>query len=990
MRNAVRVSKGDGFALVLTLVMITVIAVLAAAFLSQLQYERATAQAFYDAARADLAVDAAIQRGMAEMQSHWARHPDAATAWGELKAPAGDLACGATALYFRNGTARELWVQPLISGAVAKRVEDVDDSLSIVDASLPYSDAVNSVDINQAASASDLYGWIGSPRGGQGAQGLRRPVRVPWVEIVHPDDPTLPIGRYAFWIEDESFKLNLNRLGSTPRGAASVGETAEEIPLQGILKECGVAAGDVDEVAAEITANRSRMPGKQWVAVEALEQVNGAAAKFYLTPFSRSLNLTRSGAKRWNLNGTNWATSDGVEIRLQLDRMIAVINHESPDFGQRFYRLSGDLDAKAVSGVSPEHAAIYLQKIAANLRDYLAPAALPPTIVKADGSILIEARPERGIEPAGGALTGTNPVIAIGKKNLPYLQEVAMRVTLTKFDRITDEGVAAVAYDFYYDYYFEFWNMTARDIRVDEGDLGPNPTLLVYDQPAFNTSSATHIGTEIPAGRPFEIPLSGIVFPAGKPTVITTDTELNKNKALLSGGNAANVQFVAVPDEARRYQGKTFYATTGGLFRVNLIPRSTTTSSDYQTKVLIRNDLGLLDSICSLPLARIGSNQFALQIWNDSAGHPKDDMIYGEDREQYLVRGGSLQGNKKGVLSQTGDPRTTNEQLFLRIYAGSGDEQTRYYNSELDNVSTNGTFNVPAKSSLGAQNTVFVDPRLWPDPFEWSPTGIDTPFFIANAPMKSIGELGHLFDPARPLGPTGDIRYSRGGGRTLSIGQPDPLWSGERDSASREWAAWRLTDMFATQSAERLDGLVNLNGVLRDDGAALRAMLHGFQFSNRADVDPALSGSPISASTVEAMVSALKDRLAKAGTLGPLAERGELSEVMTASLFAADPTDGAPSPRYDRGREELFRRLVELTTTRGSVFTIYAMGQAVKQTPSGKKVYGAATRRKITFELIPVWEPALQDDFDPAVPAAVAARLRPPDRFKIEILKAAP
>ena len=950
-----------GFVLVVVLGLVAVVSILAAVFLSQLQNERVLAQGFDERARAELALEGAIELALGTMRDLWTRYPDAATAWEEL--PGG----GITGFYYRTGSSPAVWVRPLVSGAQAVPLGQSRTAFRLVDATEPFEAAVNSVDINQAAGSTDPYGWIGSPPGG------RRPVRVPWVELTDPDSGKV-VARYAYWIEDESGKVNLNRASAMLRGGDSPGASPDEIPLQGILGACGVPEVEREALAKEIVRQRETMPGHRFPGVVRMEGLNPHLARYYLTPFSKSLNLTRSGAKRWNVNSQNWNTVNATEIRNQLDRIIAVVRHGSPDFGQRFYRLNASPDSKPVSA---EHAGIYLQKVAVNLRDYLAPAGLPPTIVRADRTVWIGARPQHGIELAAGMNIGPNPVWAVGKKNLPYLQEVAMRVTLRKFDPVVSRGAAAVEYEFDYDYYLEFWNMTARDIRVDEGDLGANPAILIYDQPAFRTSSATHQGTEIPEGRPFEIPLKGIVFPAGKATVITTDPE--PNMALLSGGNPANIRVVAVPEEVRRYRGITFY-NASGKFRVELVPRSST-STDYQTKMLLRNVLGVLDSVSFLPLARgTASGANALQIHNDGAGDPKADLIHGTDREQYLVRGGSLMGTR--VASQTGDPRTTNEQLTLVVY-GNGDEQSRYYNSGLDNVGGNGAFNVPAQSSLGLPNYHFVNPLLWPDAFAWSSDGVDTPVYVANAPMKSVGELGHLFDPARPLGPSGEIAYSRGGGRSFTLGQPDPLIDARPEAPSREWAAWRLADLFSTHDAVAVEGTVNVNLLLRDQGAAIRALLEGFVFTTGPEADPGVAGQLLPETVRETLVAAIRERLMNIGTLGPFMERGELSEVM-------GPVVSAIGARYDRGREELFRRMVELITTRGSVFTVYAMGQSVTETSSGRKVYGPKCRRKVTFELVPEWDPPLDDQFDPSDAAAVASRFRPPDRYRVQVLAVAP
>src|SRR5205823_10357933 len=95
------------------------------------------------------------------------------------------------------------------------------------------------------------------------------------------------------------------------------------------------------------------------------------------------------------------------------------------------------------------------------------------------------------------------------------------------------------------------------------------------------------------------------------------------------------------------------------------------------------------------------------------------------------------------------------------------------------------------------------------------------PAVIANAKITSIGELGDIFDPVRTKGDSSNILLSRSGGRTLKIGQPERfdatinptgLWDGNSSSASREWTAWRLTDIFSTTDLVQLDGRVNING----------------------------------------------------------------------------------------------------------------------------------------------------------------------------------
>jgi hypothetical protein len=125
------------------------------------------------------------------------------------------------------------------------------------------------------------------------------------------------------------------------------------------------------------------------------------------------------------------------------------------------------------------------------------------------------------------------------------------------------------------------------------------------------------------------------------------------------------------------------------------------------------------------------------------------------------------------------------------------------------------------------------------------------PAVIANANLTSIGQLGDIFDPVRTIGDSNDVTLSRSGGRTLKIGQPERfdatanptgLWDGDSNSASHEWAAWRLTDIFSDSDSVQLDGRINVNGANRDGGTALKVAFYGYSFQATPDSDPNLSG----------------------------------------------------------------------------------------------------------------------------------------------------
>ena len=993
-----------GFALPLVLLFLAVLAIMTAAFLSSMTSERGSGRAFGHSTRAELAAQAGATNAVVLLKAHFLAHPDSATAW-EAVAFNGQPVTKGTVLYYREHPNQSTFdpvndmvqVQPLMSGAAFRDLEHKDAALTVANPQLPFSHPDNSVDLNHSRFVGDRSGWIGSP-----TDGLMS-IPVPWVEMKEiPDDPTSRvIARYAFWVEDESFKVNASLSGTSPRGAQSAGDSPSQIPFQGLLEAASIAGVVPDNAAATAVAMREKLPNGRFTEFRALDQLGitpnlAEAAQFEGTIFSGALNLSRSGARRLNLNDVIRDSTDPVEIRRQLDWLIAAIKNQLPDFGQRFYRINPDsLNDDQVTAEQPfpavDHQNTYLQKIAANIRDYIDTDSLPTIVANDAGKTIRIGRPTVAIEACLTGTEGDNSALAIGKENVPYLDEFAIRVTLNQFaPPFWKASATGASYDFDIDYYFEFWNMTPKDIHAS--DLGPNPFLRIYNQAAWDTGG----GTPILEGRPFEMPLpETAVFPAGTATVVTTDP--HPDPALIPPSAMNSVIVVPVQNDSdRHYSGITKKTATISPYgyRVNIIGRSpggatgvTLGATDYETRMLLGNDNGLIESMAALPIARSSHNSSkeGISINADTGaefGNPN-----------YFVRGGSLVGGP--APSEYGDPRTNNEQLFIRTYKEGGDpDQTRYFGSGLDNLA------VPAASTFGALNANYVDPSAWPDRSSAtpSPTSYCAPMIVADAPMKSIGELGHIFDPVRRASSYSGakIEYSRGGGRTLAVGQPDSLWDKNSASRSREWTAWRLADIFGTTNELQLEGRININGVLRDNGAALKAALFGYRFSTSADSDPTIAGATLSPAAMDALVQQISDRLnhltpAFSKTSGPFAERGELSELPIFSTGVA-LTGSDAAILYDRGREELFRRMVELVCTRGSIFSIYAVGQSIQQTAKGEKIVTATRRVKTTIQLVPVWSPPLPDDaalknLDATDPAQIAARFRPPDRYSVRVLR---
>ena len=91
---------------------------------------------------------------------------------------------------------------------------------------------------------------------------------------------------------------------------------------------------------------------------------------------------------------------------------------------------------------------------------------------------------------------------------------------------------------------------------------------------------------------------------------------------------------------------------------------------------------------------------------------------------------------------------------------------------------------------------------------------------------------------------------------------------------------------------------------------------------------------------------------------------------------------------FDRGREEIVRRSIEMITPRGSIFTVYAVGEVLQVTPITTNVLSTA-RLKQTFQIEPQFQfPADygNDSFNPAQAARITRRFSAPTNYTVRVL----
>lgn len=1116
-----------GFSLVLSLIILTLLAILVVGFLSSTAMDRATAHAFSDKAKAEAAAGTAANQAMSMLREYIAQYPDSATMWETLTPSGGGPGVEGTVLYYNdqpppNGidpsslnVTPQRYVLPLMSRGTtqARDANGVIRDVPLL-TPVPVTDKANAlgrdawheaywnngksapdcIDLNRPQSNEDKTGWVGATPDG------RRPYYAKWVEVkekTNADGKTdegkdpKTVSRYAFWVEDESFKLNLNLLGADKRGSEALENSklrtnftvaptpaplptqlAAFVPTQGLLRSARAPASiDSDTVAGNVAKLRTSFLGGRLPDLRTFNQLNineggpsgstayrlGDETKFLATAFSGSLNLSRHGSQRLNLNalGFEKPNLNPVEKGTQISEVVETIKFHAPRFGQRFYRTStinspNVLNAEQVT--EPLHRNIYLHKVATNIRDYIDPDFLPTIVMDPGGSdpqrkgkILLPQKPMQAMFVAGGE----NPVWAQGKDSGPFLQEAVVR-----FRSDSRGGKFSLKVD----YYLEFWNMTNRPIAAADlsGDQAPgafgtfveiidapgwvhvggskNGDWLEADNsPAGDVDDGRRLTIDLITGvRPNQNPKAApvqLVFQPGV-TVITTDPDpltsgdTSPYSAQKAGGSYSSTTYYCENISGKReFTGSLPSGTTA----IKPAFRDTTSKvSDYHTEVYMGNNYGYIDAH---PYA-VAANVQSVSEYTTSTSLPPRDLVFG----------GSLLGNGSSP-SQLGDPRTNNEALTIERYMAGGmggePDQARYANPG----STAPTF------TLGLPNWSYVNPHLatqWPDYYKgWDknttatvktsdlPTDKNAPMYVANAPMVSIGQLGDVFDPARVQGAgTLRVRGSRGGGRTFRIGQGDDRIDVNTPGAlSNQWASWRLTDFFSTTSDLWLPGTINLNGIARDNGAALRAAFYGLTVEGIARA--ATNNSTLKSSAVEGadwkfnsdekanvgiqkVIDAALERMnkndpAKTGYdaskpyRGPFMERGEFSDLSINNLNIYNVgsnvvTDKAGTAidmgsAFDRTREAVFRRLVELTTTRGSVFSVYALGESITEDPLTKvKRVTGSHRVKVTFKLVPKTSTGAdfgvaQQEFDPTDSEKVRQRFSRPDHYDIQILQ---
>lgn len=897
-----RRGRPRAFALVVTLLILSLLIVVAVSYLTSMSNERQTADAYTSKARAEQVAQAGVESAMAILTESFRDFPDSATVWDVQQSKNDDGSYNeGTSLYLRavptqatlpsgaatvanpqpnsasalandptgnnpNDLLCKNFVLPLISGVPGGRARLVSDSLYAAELPAMSSTPLNFADLNVRRDSTDSQGIIGSPPTWP-ITSPPKPARALWVNLKANDDRVT--GRYAFWIDDESFRANNNYLGAGTQMPDNTARAVSpdngkprplypsDLTLFGPLSL--VADLDAAADATKVVSNRQSYPVGFFPDPLAFlhANVDGTSAfdpkktnllRYLTTNQSGTLNLTRHGTQRLNLNAVVVSPST---LQTHINQIVQTLKFHLPYFGQRFYRLTKDSSAttlnnnaqvpgspkSAPAAVTTDHSEIYYYKVAANIHDYI-DSDTQPTIIDPGGTIHPPGKPVTALNGSG---SNNNEIWAQGKEIAPYLQEAAIRMRPVVSP--TADAAGGHPFDLQVDYYLEFWNMSDRDVYASQQADTTLPflngaTIRVTNQNIWETQTntpSTMYGSvqcsdnsfRLSNGGPeldYEIDLTsgvflngkngpavngGVVFRAGSVTVITTDPDC---ATYVIRGPHQQSGPVTTAGPAATNPLTTYYCANLLQGQRHYTGTISKVFKGFEPKLRDQNfayDYETEVTLCN-GNGYLDSVPFAIDEHGHTSTWYSDTAI---DYHDYTYTS-CLMGNLLdpalhfGVLpSQLGDPRTNNEQLTIQPYVSGGNADQSHYIYGNGADATLGYYNPSQKPDAPATGN---NAYPWPDYYAL-PTPQYPPINSTSNPMNAISAPMVIADgPLTSIGQLGDVcdparLPGTAGAINLSRGGGRTFKIGQRDDRY-------CGDPTSNNTANTIDTVPNSNG----------------------------------------------------------------------------------------------------------------------------------------------------------------------------------
>jgi len=657
------------------------------------------------------------------------------------------------------------------------------------------------------------------------------------------------------------------------------------------------------------------------------------ARRTFVSSWAKSDERGSTGIRTINLNDyvaltTDYTTPDGQdEIARHVVALGDFMNLALPDWGKR---------SSTDAAVPEADKRRYCVQIAANIQDYI-DKDHQPTVIRHNLDDALWERPPDPSEIGEGA--PTQPPAAFGKEVVPNVVEYAGFY-------YPDNSALRV------DHAFEVLNLYTKPIDLAHLD---HPRILMAEREIVTPNTGSDAPVPVMLGTPgqrplvFDLPLTSghAELPAGAYAVYST---------LPSAADPVLTRWFS-PDANRiplaRKEGTFAYGNKG----LRMEGDGTAIAADVNTEIVVFNDYGYLDI-----QPRVA--QQGVAIFHNGTVNERKRVI----ASQPFGNAGSSSGNNsdRKYPLDSGDPRSLTD-VYPTYSESSGNISMLAWRRNAAN--SPGFTDLGADSNNGSagfipDNSGKEESRV-PEPLIAMSNGKVRPMAILrDGPMRTIGELGFIYDPAIP-GPSlytqGSISTrQRAGFRTLDIGtdwgeqkndsdqdfrqlqQTAPKYAeGKKLSALR---AYRLLDIFDAQSDR--NGRILLNSVLRDPrNFPLRAVFYALKTQTNTTVsldgkgdyagpkDPTLTAGK--AVNIDQIILSLRNRMLETDKpeSGPFLTLGQLGDLdlfnKGTELLGQDLTPDTDNKNHgDSGREEILRNSFELLTLKGAVYTVYVIAQS--------------------------------------------------------------
>ena len=919
----------SGFALTITLVLMVLIAIIVVAYLVSTRIERSTSSVYANRLRAKIQADSGLAAAIHLLKDNTrygnyitampAPSPSPVSIYTEIYRPT-DPADSTHAVkaddYLRlDNAAGEI----LVSRAIASSLPGPDPRPSPepiptpLAASSPFTvtaptfAASSSYDFNQIVTVGSTTGRLVQPSPAASPGPL--PALGQWVNVRNNATPPEVIGRYAFFIEDESMKVNVNYVGnnvggsnmrvndlSSPLPASTPASQIQEIDPSAILPTANRASANM--ALMSLGAAGSRISSRSTLGLLTQWSTTFPDYAQLATVLSKDDNTTARGWQRLDLN----ALASGVSGNASKVGVATRIANWIRDAWTGPTRIATLQDYQMLGDD-------WLRKqIAANIVDYVDSGSAPTDM----GDII----------PSGFA----NAVPVLGLKKTPYLAGVNVVYqassstypgsgigTFTATMKMKVQCLFLNLYDTTLDLAGAMGNTTQSRIEVKGVPIVQKNGSTVYD--ASSLTWTIKLSDLTPVNG------SGTTIPAGTDGTSTSGARTFQTNWL----DTRTVSFtVAGSDQRPKFLAQSI--------SIKWIGNKTGTSSgDYRI-----DDTSIVTSAATTKWCN-----------NNCGGSSGDFLKESNSTTRQIAAINYIAGYQGAIVSgnSPGDPRYRGRLVSDRW--------------DFDNSRTDAD---PSDSSNKLDSIVdTVDINSRPYGFDWFDSSGDRPLaFIRNGPMINIGELGNVAACEYPWR-TLYLQYPDRPANTVAAGPTTdiPL----RRSHSLDYV---LTDLFRTQSIQTRSGAININSQQQFGtqqralgplflGAPIDAVTVSQTALDRIDNDP-----------VSTLVSSVSNRRVLPGAtpypdngpVRPFFQPGESASVLSRLVNTSPGGSGTTSSRstvsYDLLRntptntsekvsgsvngniqrdmqvEQLFRDVSNSITTRGNVFRVLYAGQALK------------------------------------------------------------